>query len=333
MGLLLSVIITYAGVNDAIECIKHIISGIVPNTDPDFQDLVEHYARLLRGSVEFNNECGNGYLVVASDENGTIKSASVKFYGGNPHSTALLFSTKISSFGEDSFEDNSRANGDYRIERSTKPKAITSESSGSFSVGKNISNSNDSYQNEQSVKKERLSWEYIPKAPSPQPLPEFSFQSYEDDRIGDIAFSDKFLRSLDGINRNDPSFRRKTFRKRKSSSSNSSRDSRASREEELKMFTSLEEAEFKSMNNENNYSGFGSAPNLAARSYSRSRSRERSNERKNVSFNDHATADDERLNLRQNSVPRLGSFEEKDEAKENEVKQTEDVDFWSNIAE
>ncbi|XP_075164211.1 four and a half LIM domains protein limpet isoform X1 [Haematobia irritans] len=62
-------------------------------------------------------------------------------------------------------------------------------------------------------------------------------------------YSDDYLRSLDGIkgrplSREDRSGRRIAFKKRRSSgSSNSSRDSRASRDEELKMFTSLEEEE------------------------------------------------------------------------------------------
>ncbi|XP_073842152.1 four and a half LIM domains protein limpet isoform X1 [Musca autumnalis] len=64
-------------------------------------------------------------------------------------------------------------------------------------------------------------------------------------------YSDDYLRSLDGIksrplSREDRSGRRIAFKKRRSSgSSNSSRDSRTSRDEELKMFTSLEEEEMK----------------------------------------------------------------------------------------
>ncbi|XP_045493669.1 four and a half LIM domains protein 2 isoform X5 [Colias croceus] len=108
---------------------------------------------------------------------------------------------------------------------------------------------------------------------------------------------------------------------RRSSSSNSSKESRASREEELKMFTSLEEEEFKSMNKENNYSGFGSAPNLVTRSYSRSRSRERSKDRKTSSFNDETSpVSEERLEVRQRSLSRLGSFEENEEIKETAEK-------------
>ncbi|CAK1552812.1 unnamed protein product [Leptosia nina] len=327
MGLLLSIVITYAGFNGTVECLKHIISGVVPATQPDFQDLVEYYTRLLRKKANSSprdwTECGQGYLHI-TEEDGRIKSASIKFHGDHTH--ALLFSTKISSFGQDSIDE--KVNGDYRLERyPTKTKTIISESSESFSVG-NKKRSPTSSEAE-ADNRDKLTWEYIPKSASP--LPEINFQSYDEDKSGD-AYSEHYLRSLDGIRfrplqRNDPSGRRRTFRKGKSSSSNSSKESRASREEELQMFTSLEEAEFASMSRENNYTGFGSAPNLAARSYSRSRSRERSREKRSLDEDRSEGLDTERSH-------NLGSFEERDEMRTHEVnEESADVDFWSNIAD
>ncbi|XP_063821122.1 uncharacterized protein LOC135071261 isoform X3 [Ostrinia nubilalis] len=275
MGLLLSVIISYAGVNEAIETLRHILSGILPDTDPDFQDLVDHYSRLLQKTANHSTAadwtvgCGQGYLCLTEDDDGKLKSVAVKYYDGQPDSTAILFSTKISSFGQDSVEDNSsqsQANGDYRSER-----------------------------------------------------------------------------SLDGIKfrplqRSDPSGRRRSFKKRHSSSSNSSKESRASREEELKLFTSLEEAEFDSMRKDDNVSGFGSAPNLATRSYSRSRSRENSRERRNETWSTDASVDsapdedttDKKPKMK--DLPKLDSFEEeKDVNQEKEVIEEEDLDdFWGN---
>ncbi|KAI8121425.1 Four and a half LIM domains protein 2 [Lucilia cuprina] len=73
----------------------------------------------------------------------------------------------------------------------------------------------------------------------------------EDTALSNLQYSDDYLRSLDGIKqrplvREDGSGRRRAFKKRRSSnSSNSSRESRHSRDEELKMFTSLEEEEMK----------------------------------------------------------------------------------------
>ncbi|XP_067643185.1 microtubule-associated protein futsch isoform X1 [Eurosta solidaginis] len=71
----------------------------------------------------------------------------------------------------------------------------------------------------------------------------------EDNPSASAQYTEDYLRSLDGIKqrplvREDGSGRRRAFKKRRSSgSSNSSFDSRASRDEELKMFTSLEEEE------------------------------------------------------------------------------------------
>lgn len=129
-----------------------------------------------------------------------------------------------------------------------------------------------------------------------------------------------FCRSLDGIKyrplqRSDPSNRRRSFKKRRSSSS-SSKDSRASRDEELKMFTSLEEAELSPAQGEPD---FGSAPNLSAPSHSRSRSRT-PNERRSVEASDSA---DERAKL----AKKLDSFEE--DVKE-EVMEDDEEDFWGN---
>ncbi|XP_026490053.1 paxillin homolog 1 isoform X2 [Vanessa tameamea] len=340
MGLSLSVFISYVGFHEALECMKHIFNGIVPNTDPDFNDLVEYYTRLLQKTAnklpprDWTSECGQGYICLTEDKNGILKSAAVNFYDRQPNSTAILFSTKISSFGQDSIEEGSQANGDYRIDKyPTKTKTIISDTSESFSVRqKNRSPTTSVYipdpNEDEGIKKEKLTWEYRPKTPPPSPLPEILFQPYSSDKNGNVPFSEEFLRSLDGIKfrplqRSDPSFRRRSFRKRASSSSNSSKESRASREEELKIFTSLEEAEFKNMNRDENYSGFGSAPNLAPRSYSRSRSREKSRERRTESpimeANVDNTLDDERLNDEKQplkDIPKLSSFEERDEAKE-----------------
>ncbi|XP_045493666.1 transforming growth factor beta-1-induced transcript 1 protein isoform X2 [Colias croceus] len=267
MGLMLSVVLSYAGFNEALECIKHILSGVIPDTEPNFQDLVEYYTSLLQKSPNpstppvWTVESGQGYLHLTEDKDGRIKSAAIKFYGDK--TIALLFSTKISSFGQDSVED-SQANGDYRLERyiPTKTKTIISESSESFSVGykkrspttsETISDSNgplDISREEDGLvgleNREKLSWEYVPKSPSPTPLPEINFQSYDDDKIGDATYSESFLRS---------------------------------------------------------------------------RSRERSKDRKTSSFNDETSpVSEERLEVRQRSLSRLGSFEENEEIKETAEK-------------
>lgn len=225
MGLLLSVIISYAGINEAIETLRHILSGLLPDTDPDFQDLVEYYSRLLQKSANpstagnWTSECGQGYLCLTEDKNGKLKAAAVKYYDGQPDSTAILFSTKISSFGQDSVEDSSsqsQANGDYRSERylPTTTKTIVTNTSESFSVGvrdrsptsvENISDPNrispssferdDADALEKNEAKEKLTWHYRPKSPTPQTqtLPEIHFQSFDDQKG---VYSEDFLRLI-----------------------------------------------------------------------------------------------------------------------------------------
>ncbi|XP_052750459.1 paxillin homolog 1 isoform X2 [Galleria mellonella] len=223
MGLFLSVIIAYAGVQEAIETIRHILSGMIPETDPDFQDLVDYYTRLLQKSANPSNrsdwteECGQGYLWLTEDKNGNLKSAAIKYYGGQPNSTAILFSTKISSFGQDSVEENtSQANGHYKSERytPTQTKTIITNTSDSFNVGyknrsptpsKKISDSNHISANsferdvsdatENDLANEKLTWHYRPLSPTQQTqtLPEINFQSFDDDKKG--VHSEDFLRS------------------------------------------------------------------------------------------------------------------------------------------
>ncbi|CAG9784827.1 unnamed protein product [Diatraea saccharalis] len=223
MGLLLSVIISYAGVLEAIETIKHIMSGMVPDTDPDFRDLVEYYSVQLRKTAnpssvaDWTMECGQGYLCLQDDENNNLKSAVIKYYNGQSDSTAILFSTKISSFGQDSVEENSisQANGDYKPERyiPTKTKTIISTTSESFNVGmrnrsptpiENVSDPNHYSANsfgheddaESAEAKDKLTWHYRPLSPTPQTqtLPEIHFQSFDENEKG--VYSEDFLRLI-----------------------------------------------------------------------------------------------------------------------------------------
>lgn len=221
MGLMLSAVITYAGVHEAVECMKHILSGIVPNTEPNFEDLVEYYTALLKKSqnansstaVDWIKESGQGYLFLTEDENGKLKSVAVKYYGNQTNSTAILFSTKISSFGQESLEDGEvQTNGDYSSERYIQTKNILTNTSDSIKVGngnrsssrENISDLNCVTSNsvehendgEQTEAEEKLQWHYRPKnSPSTQQtLPEIHFQSFDDDKRG--VYSEDFLRLI-----------------------------------------------------------------------------------------------------------------------------------------
>lgn len=88
------------------------------------------------------------------------------------------------------------------------------------------------------------------------------------------------------------------------------------------------------MSNEN--AAFGSAPNLAARSYSRSRSREHSKEPRNETWSTDGSVDPPEVDTNELRPlikdTKLDSFEEeREESKEKEVTEEEDLDdFWGS---
>lgn len=124
------------------------------------------------------------------------------------------------------------------------------------------------------------------------------------------------------LQRDDGTGRRRSYKKRHSSSSNSSRDSKASREEELKIFTSLEEDEFEI---DSAKPGSASAPNLLAeyttkgRSHSRSKSPSVPEEDPEGNESARASASP-RPHLK--SLPKVSSFQE--EPNEDQPSQVQD---------
>lgn len=102
------------------------------------------------------------------------------------------------------------------------------------------------------------------------------------------------------------------------------------------MFTSLEEAEFERMSKDGKVAGFGSTPNLSARSYSRSRSRENSRERRGdhwsveASVDSVASEDHSELKPMLKDVPKLNSFEEEATETKEVIEEEEEEDFWAN---
>lgn len=231
MGIIFSLVISYAGVNEAIECIRHIMCGMIPEGDPDFQDLVDYYNKLLHKSSNHNSSAtegwnklsGQGYLSLSEDDDGKINKAAIKYYDGTTDSTALLFSTKISSFGQESVEsvasNQSKPNGDCgskQSERYTTTKTMVTNTSESFSVGQrnksptasyeNISDptlfsgnsftSNEGEEEEKFEVKEKLTWHYRPLSPVPTLLPEIHFQPYDESANKDSVYPEEFLRLI-----------------------------------------------------------------------------------------------------------------------------------------
>lgn len=134
------------------------------------------------------------------------------------------------------------------------------------------------------------------------------------------------------LQRDDGTGRRRSYKKRHSSSSNSSRDSKASREEELKIFTSLEEDEFELTSAG---PGSASAPNLSAEYKTKGRSPSRFRERhsKSPADADGPSVEDPegrgtgrapsspRPHLK--DLPKVSSFQE-EETNEDEPSQVQD---------
>ncbi|XP_052738685.1 uncharacterized protein LOC128198288 isoform X2 [Bicyclus anynana] len=212
MGLLMSVAISYIGFHEAFECMKHIISGIVPDTEPNFNELVDYYTRLLQKSAnsprDWTRGCGLGYLSLTEDKDGRINLAQVKYYDQQHNTTALLFSTKISSFGQDTIDESTQTNGDIGTDGylPTKTKTIISDTDDSFSVGQKIRSTTPTRQSPNTFGRpgtdeydanRKLTWEYTPKEKSPKPSspPEIQFESYSGNQNGEIVLSDNFLRS------------------------------------------------------------------------------------------------------------------------------------------
>lgn len=207
MGLVLSVVISYAGLHEAAECVRHLVSGTIPFEHPGFDDLVEYYTRELQKSAKQANNwttaCGQGYLCLTEGKGGQVSGAAVKYYHGQPDSTAILFCTKISSFG-DSIEEPPVANGDYRKERyspaktktlvlNTNSETITianrNKSPGPDTQNPAISSEQRETDDNQDTE-EKLTWQYTPL----DSTPEIHFQSYDDDKPG--FFTEDYLRLI-----------------------------------------------------------------------------------------------------------------------------------------
>ncbi|XP_041976255.1 paxillin homolog 1 isoform X3 [Aricia agestis] len=232
MGILLSVFVSYVGLKEAAECMRHILSGVVPASDANFDELVEYYTRLQRQTAnppalpDWTADSGQGYVAWTEDADGRLRAGAIKFHGTPSNSTALLFSTKISSFGQYSVDDAPQENGDYGSNRYplNRTKTIISDTAESFSVGsKNKSRSatpTRSVERGHGESPARMTWQYTPKSVTPassverdygqsparttyqytpesptMTLPEIQFQSYDEDKRENVTYSEEYLRS------------------------------------------------------------------------------------------------------------------------------------------
>lgn len=151
---------------------------------------------------------------------------------------------------------------------------------------------------------------YEPLSPqSSAEMPDIHFDEYNhsDQPISNDQYSEEYLRSMDGVKfrplvRDDGTGRRRAYKKRQQSSSSTSSEQpsrRPSREDELKMFTSLEEEEFEAIKKDGNYTPiqYSSDPNLKvhkkhSRRHKRSPAREYAGSSDNMNRRNSSDIDD-----------------------------------------
>lgn len=274
MGLLLSVLFSYVGAMELVFIIRDIIHQIglhqrqLQQSRDDSDDDLKRIQDSLRKSISVarryeseNIQCmqdgvlyENGYRVDSVTEDWievrrTIERGQDNVMNGNVLATRRSVGSADSD-ASDSLDhsSNSHDSGDTVIENENVP---IDEGTANHSVDVNTNDGNTLRRNSSS--------------------PEITDIHFD-------AYSENYLRSLDGIKlkpmvRDEGGRRRRAFKSSQSGSSNSSVVS-LSREEELKMFTSLEEEEFESLRN-SNYKPlqYTSDPNLMAAQNSRRRKR------------------------------------------------------------
>lgn len=212
MGLLLSVLVSCVGVVEAIACVKRITYGALPTEQSDLHKVTQKYDELFAKAAKQNNYkiedfdmCGRGYLEInGGGSKGPIK-ATIKYFGKDQDSIPILFSTKISSFGQESVESdiaNKRTPSKSPDRNTTVKTQIPQEQSfyinKSSSSRENLSDESPFQSMESPEPKEKIKWHYRPLSPSggEKSLPEIHFDSYERNSFqsDQSSFSEDFLR-------------------------------------------------------------------------------------------------------------------------------------------
>lgn len=109
----MSVLIGYVGVLEAVTCYQKIVDGMI---DPDYQIGINRLSRRyddmlsqdLRSSARTDDwkAGGQGYLHITGGGTDGPMVASIKYYGATQDTANIMFSTKISSFGQYSSENS-----------------------------------------------------------------------------------------------------------------------------------------------------------------------------------------------------------------------------------
>lgn len=221
MGLMLSLLIGCAGVLEALACYQTIQYGLIPRDRPDMDSLRKTYDAMFSESVSKPHSRSEtwslgvqGYLEIESGRKKGPLKAQIKYLGGDDDPVAMLFSTKVSSFGQESVEyENIRpTTPESSVENHIKTQEPQGHSFCLSSLSPKITpvssrenltrnfwdEEEDASSNVESESKEKIQWHYRPITPTEDtPLPEIHFDSYErksDANNEDAPYSEDFLR-------------------------------------------------------------------------------------------------------------------------------------------
>lgn len=222
---MLSLLVGCAGVLEAIACYEQLRYSLLPRERPSIDDLKKTYDSMVAESLTKSPSRSEawklgvqGYLDIqgfqSDGKKGPLK-AEIKYLGSDEDPVPMLFSTKISSFGQESFEyETIKPTTPVRTPARTPNRSpdrsgvnikTQEPQSSSFSLqSEKISpsasredlTSNFWGEEEEEEPKEKIKWHYRPLTPNEDtPVPEIHFDSYErKTNDEDATYSEDFLR-------------------------------------------------------------------------------------------------------------------------------------------
>lgn len=205
MGVMLSLLIGFAGVVEALACYRTIACGLLPPEKANFDNLKKTYDSMIAASLSRTSSRSDnwkvgvqGYLdIKGGGKDGPIQ-ASIKYLGEEDDTTHLLFSKKISSFGQESTDyesENHTINRSQITTQMPQGQSVYLEHHKSSPV--EIEESNFWGGEDEEKPKEKVTWHYRPLTPTNESsLPEIHFDSYDkpDMEDGSLSYSEDYLR-------------------------------------------------------------------------------------------------------------------------------------------
>lgn len=273
MGLVLSVLFSYVGAVEFVFIVRDILHQIElhqrrleESTNEDLDDGLQHMQDTLRKSISVARRCESEQYQCMQD--------GVLYENGYRVDTITEDWIEVRRAIERGQAETAVAHAVDEGRRSVESNVSASSNSAEHSSNSNSNASTNTVIEKDGVQSNKTADNGQTKGDNENDRSRSSSPDAAD--IHFDAYSENYLRSLDGIKlrplvRDDGSRRRRAMKRGQSNSSNSSASAVSlSREEELKMFTSLEEEEFETIRN-SDYKPlqYSSEPNLKASQHSR----------------------------------------------------------------